>query len=238
MKTKSKPQVIILNGWGQEKSHWALVRESLNQFYPTESLDMPGFGDLSASRKVISIAEYANWTKRKIENKFTNQEIILIGHSFGGRIAAEIASSNPDWLKHLILISAPCVNYKTIFTKANNFVAALAKKLIPDGKFKRLIRDHFTSTDLQKVRGKHMEKVFRAAINYDQSRKLTKINSPSTLIWGENDAEVPIKVAKVILKLIPECKLAILPELGHNIHLENPSLLFGTIKNTIQNINK
>lgn len=97
-------KIVILHGWGHDKTMWGSIVKKLGR--NAIALDLPGFGAEPLHDKNWGVPDYANWVNRKI-SKYKN--VMLIGHSFGGRIAAEIASKNPENLKGLILTGAPCL---------------------------------------------------------------------------------------------------------------------------------
>ncbi|MBD3329719.1 alpha/beta fold hydrolase [Candidatus Dojkabacteria bacterium] len=237
MKSQDKLKLIILHGWGQEKSQWSIFADKIGQTISTEVFDLPGFGKEPINKNVKTVKEYAQWTTKLIENKRGNHKVILMGHSFGGRIAAEIAVNNPSWLKSLILIAAPCIRIPSLKNQILGSLAKIASSVIPESKLKDKIIIKFGSEDYIRARNTELEEIFRAAIGYDQSHQLGKINIPTSLVWGESDTEVPVSIAKKMLTLIPDCKLTILPDTGHNIHLENPDLLYGKVRNLIQEQN-
>ncbi len=79
------PVILMLHGW----------KDSLNTFdklvpllpgYRVIRLDMPGFGASDAPRNAWGVGEYVDFVKAFIEKLNISPEII-VGHSFGGRIA-------------------------------------------------------------------------------------------------------------------------------------------------------
>jgi pimeloyl-ACP methyl ester carboxylesterase len=45
------------------------------------------------------------------------------------------------------------------------------------------------------------------------------------VVWGEKDKIVPVKYAHIFKEKIKDCRLEILPEIGHSPHLEVPEKL-------------
>src|SRR3989344_5991206 len=105
-------KLVILHGWGQNSQNWHEIAEKIN--INTNLIDLPGFGTEKLISNKWTITDYSNWVVKKIN---TDDDTILLGHSFGGRIAAEIASKNPKWLKALILTGAPCLYRPNIQSK-------------------------------------------------------------------------------------------------------------------------
>ena len=89
---KNTPLIILLHGWGAESSLWRNFMEklSLNGF-TSYALDFPGFGKSSLPPKDFSLKDFAAIVK-SFSPRLGLSEIILIGHSFGGRVAIKFAS--------------------------------------------------------------------------------------------------------------------------------------------------
>ena len=53
------------------------------------------------------------------------------------------------------------------------------------------------------------------AVGESYEELLPKIVCPVELVWGSDDAEVPLALAKAAAELLPRVKLTILPGAGH-----------------------
>lgn len=216
-------KIIILHGWGHNGQLWHSLA---NKFQDAIALDMPGFGDEPLIENDWGIPEYAKWVD---ENISKYKQVVLLGHSFGGRVATEIASTNPKYLRGLILSGAPSIYRPSHKTKLKIKVYKASKTFLPP-----VMRRKFYSGDL-KISGK-LEKIFRKVVTYDQTRQLQKIKVPTLLIWGKNDDQVPVRIAEEIHHLIENSKLKIIEDSGHNTYLEKSDLFYGYVKNFISNL--
>lgn len=216
-------KIVILHGWGHNAELWQDLASRFGK--DAIAITMPGFGNEPLIKSDWGVPEYAKWVEKKI-SKY--KDVILIGHSFGGRVASEITSKQPKFLKALILSGAPCLYRPTLSLKLKIKSYKLIKHIIPTN-FRKL----FYSGDLKRA-GK-LEKVFRKVVNYDQTEQLQKIKVPTLLIWGENDKDVPLRIAFEINSLIKNSELKIIENTGHNSYLENPNLFFGYVQNFISN---
>jgi pimeloyl-ACP methyl ester carboxylesterase len=219
--------LIILPGWKQNSQDWQQVTKKLSQDIKVSVINLPGFGIEPISSQDWGIPEYSEWVRNKIEKDYENEDIILLGHSFGGRLACEIASQRPNWLKALILFAAPVLyrpNKKVLFLKyfsrkTPNFIKNLFKR--------------FSSQDYNEVKNTNLNTIFKKVYDVDQTEKLQKINIKTFLIWGEKDTSVSVRIGKEANNLLKNSTLDVLPNCGHNIHINNPNLLYGTIKKII-----
>lgn len=222
------PTVVILHGWGQDSSDWAVFKKMLEKDFSVVALDLPGFGEELLEDKNWTIPDYADWVTSRL-GEIQGDKIIL-GHSFGGRIASYIASNRPKWLKGLILYGAPCVYRPSLQIKIKIRLAKILRGL----NMRKLFA--VKNTELANADGAGLGKVFRNAVPFDQTESLSQIAVPTLLVWGEYDSTVPLLIARRIQTLITTSKLAIIDQVGHNAHLENPYLFYGIVKNFIKNL--
>jgi pimeloyl-ACP methyl ester carboxylesterase len=210
-------KLIVLHGWKHDKSKWDGF---IQYFEPSDVMvfDLPGFGKEKLIDNRWGIPEYSTWVKKKID-ALGEKNIILLGHSFGGRIAGYIASEDPVWLKGLILYGSPLLYRPAPAVRIKIKIAKLLKKL------------GFSKTD-----GDMMYPIFKRAVTFDQTKLLPKITVPALLLWGENDTEVPIAIAKEAHALIRGSQLIIMQDAGHNAHLDNSNLFYGIIKKFIDDL--
>lgn len=219
-------QIIILHGWAQSAQDWEGLETKLGK--RAVSMEMPGFGDEPLISKRWGVSEYADWVMKKI-NK--NKNTIIIGHSFGGRVAAEIGSRQPGWLKGLILSGAPCLYRPSLRTKLRVRIYKFLKLFLP-----KKYRVYFYTRDLANAGEMGLEQVFRDVVNYDQTSQIQKINVPTLIVWGERDHIVPMRIAEEMNSLIDKSELKIIEGAGHNSYFDNPNLFYGYVKTYIDNI--
>ena len=206
--------LVALHGWGQDRHTWDELKEQFSKDHVVV-FDLPGFGQEPFVSADWSIPEYGEWVKRKIAD-LNEKTVVLLGHSFGGRIASFIASENPPWLKKLVLYGAPCIYRPSLRVRLMIAAAKLARML-----------------GLRRNDRSGMAAVFRKVVPFDPTHLLRKIKVPTLIVWGERDIEVPIRIAREMRHLIPNSKLTILEGAGHNAHLEHSNLFYGIIKTFI-----
>lgn len=219
-------KLVILHGWGQDAQIWSNMADMLGK--NTIVFDMPGFGKEKKVDDQWGVPEYASWVSNKIKSE---RSVILLGHSFGGRIATKIASENPKWLKGLILSGSPSLYRPSIKTQ---LLILLAKTLKPFLPIK--IYHKFYSKDLTDAGNMNLENTFRKVVIYDQTDQVPKIKVPTLLIWGEKDAEAPLRIAYELKNLIKNSDLKIIKNANHDSFLDNPNLFYRYVKNFVKNI--
>src|SRR3989338_11430822 len=99
--------ILILHGWNLDSKKFSpLVKEFNRKGLVAEAIDLPGFGKSNIPRRSLILSDYVKFVERHIKKKKWT-EVVIIGHSFGGRILTKLASKNPDYLKAVILSGTP-----------------------------------------------------------------------------------------------------------------------------------
>jgi pimeloyl-ACP methyl ester carboxylesterase len=64
--------------------------------------------------------------------------------------------------------------------------------------------------------------------------QLSRLSGPVSLIWGEDDHEVPVSLAETARSLIKEASLEVLPGIGHFVPVEAPDALRRAIDESLR----
>jgi pimeloyl-ACP methyl ester carboxylesterase len=70
-----------------------------------------------------------------------------------------------------------------------------------------------------------MRDILVKVVNESYEGQLRRISAPVHLLWGAEDAEVPVSVAEASVALLSNATLEILPGVGHMVPLEAPDAL-------------
>ncbi|XP_053677904.1 (Lyso)-N-acylphosphatidylethanolamine lipase-like [Anopheles nili] len=98
--------LVLVHGLGAGVALWVLNLDALAKDRPVYAIDVLGFGRSSRPRFSSDPAVVEKQLVKSIDEwrrEMNLKEIILLGHSMGGYIAASYALSYPDRLRHLIL---------------------------------------------------------------------------------------------------------------------------------------
>ncbi|MFH1564615.1 MAG: alpha/beta hydrolase [bacterium] len=210
---------ILLHGWGCELNIFNNLVSKINQNrYTIYALDFPGFGKSQMPKEIYGVGEYAKFLKKFIE-KLEIKNPIILGHSFGGRVAIKFASDYPDVVKRLILTGSEGI--KKDLKKSYLFVAKVGKKIfnLPFlKKYKNKVLEKVGAKDL--AESGEREEIFRKVVNQDLREFAKNIKIPTLLIYGINDDETPIEYGKIFNELISDSRLEIIKNAGHYVFLE------------------
>ena len=201
------PTVCFLHGWGRSSQDFYLISQS----YDYINFDLPGFGKSQEPETSMNPKEYAEYINQFIPNSVET----VVGHSFGGRVAVHLSGLRN--FEKLILIGVPLIKKQTSSGKLAmlNFYKSLNRfGILSNDKIEK-IKKKKGSYDYRNSQGIMRENLVKA-VNDDLSQELENIKSKVHLIWGSEDKEVPIDIAKEANKKIKKSNLHILEGQGHN----------------------
>jgi pimeloyl-ACP methyl ester carboxylesterase len=162
------------------------------------------------------------------------RSVDLIGESFGGMIAAEVASLAPERVRRLALVgsiglwldAAPAPDP---FARPASDLHALAW-VNPESDAARPFLPDLGSEDdkrrstLERIRSLSAAAKFIWPIPDKGLRKrIHRLRAPTLLLWGEEDRLVPLAYGKAFNELIPGSRLVTVSGAGHFPLLENPA---------------
>lgn len=218
--------VILLHGWGCTHDIFRNLHAILEKDFKVYAIDFPGFGKSSVPTEVWGVEEYTRMLEIFIR-ELNIENPVLLGHSFGGRVAILYASRNP--VEKVILVDAAGVRpRRTAKYYVKVYSYKLYKKLLPllVGREKAAeqiesYRKKAGSEDYKNLSGT-MRKIFVKVVNEDLKKVMSRITASVLLIWGENDTATPLRDAKIMNKRIKDSGLVIFKNAGHYSFLDKP----------------
>jgi pimeloyl-ACP methyl ester carboxylesterase len=105
----ANPLVLVHGDFGDGFESWSVACERIGKGRRTVVVDRPGFGeDLPADAR-FSIADEARALLGTLDDMAIHS-FHLVGHSYGGLIALEMAATQPDSVRSLHLIEPPLLD--------------------------------------------------------------------------------------------------------------------------------
>ncbi len=207
--------VILLHGWGQNIEMMAYIATFLKDHFKVYVMDLPGFGESEEPNEAFGIPEYSTWLKH-FNDHFHIEEPILIGHSFGARIAFDYAYRYP--VRRMCLTGAAGLRPKrTLAWYIKTYTYKLGKKILSIGPFKvylKKLQDNMGSEDYKNA-SETMRRVLVKTVNYDVRDLLPKIDTETLLVFGDKDEATPLWMGKEIERLMPDCALVVFENDDH-----------------------
>ena len=202
--------IVFLHGWGGEINSFKLVCKYLNFDYKALFIDFPPFGKSSEMEIPWTIFDYAEATLNIMRlEKF--EQPIIVGHSFGGRVACLLASGG--FAKKLMLVDSAGLKPKRslkfyVKSACNKIKKKLGCKNIKGSK------DYNSLSPI-------MKKTFVNIVNTFLEKYVIHINVPTIIFWGAKDKDTPLYMAKCFKNLIKSCELIVVKNAGHFSYLDD-----------------
>jgi pimeloyl-ACP methyl ester carboxylesterase len=204
-------------GAGQWRPYHSLLADHFDVIAP----DGPGFGGSDAIEAIEAIDDHVYFTLDLLD-RLGLERPHVVGASFGGWLAAELAVHSPHRVGRLVLVDAigldlPDHPYADLFamTREETIAAlfhdqAVGEKVFPpDPDIDTLVQDYKDKTAFAKVAWSPF------FCNPKLERRLRRITAPTLVIWGADDRVAPVAHGERYAESIPDATLTVLPECGH-----------------------
>lgn len=223
------PNILFLHGYGQNKEMMIPLAKRAEKFANVLALDLPGSKNNNLT-SVFSIENYVEYLENILKTH-NFQPDIIVGHSFGGKLASFYALNHPTTL----LLLAPSTIKPSFSLK--RFIKIRAYKI-----FKWLHKHQIIRTipkslqgsrDYQNTSGINRITFIKIVNSYLNKKQLKKLKSEIYLIYGNRDQEISYRQMKKFAKYSPQTHLIVIKG-DHFAYIVNVSaitdLLFEIIK--------
>jgi pimeloyl-ACP methyl ester carboxylesterase len=225
--------IVALHGWRRTHVDFDPVfdsREAAGQ--RVVALDLNGFGATPEPPEPWGSEDYADALVDLFDEPGALAEkVVVVGHSFGGRVAVRLATKVPDRIERLVLSGVPLLDREGRRARpaaAYRLVRRLhGVGLVGDHRLEAM-KDKYGSPDYRAAKGV-MRDVFVKLLAESYSADMAAIGCPVDLVWGAADTEVPLEVATRASGIFPAARLIVLPEIGHLVPTEAPGALWEVI---------
>ncbi|MEO6121183.1 MAG: alpha/beta hydrolase [Acidimicrobiales bacterium] len=215
-------RVVALHGWGRTSADFDVVLAGLDAV----ALDLPGFGATPAPPEPWGAAGYAAAVAPVLDE--AGGPVVVLGHSFGARVAVHLAAARPDAVAGLVLTGAPLVRPEGTASRrpatAYRLARAAHRRGLLSERRMESWRQRYGSADYRAVTGV-MRAVHVRAVNETYDEVLAGLSCPVELVWGDDDAEVPLAVAEALQRRLPGSTLLPVAGAGHLTPLTAPEVL-------------
>lgn len=242
--------VVLIHGLASNKSSFYETVPALARRYRVHAIDMPGFG---YSSKPLIAAYDAPWFARAMRRWMDAMGIErahLVGNSLGGRVAIELALTEPDRVASLSLL-APSMAWRRrrelvpLLKLLRPELSVLPHQIRPamirrqfEAMFARpeRIDSSVAELALEEFCSHYRSRAARMAL-YTTARnipleepfgpsgfwtRLAGLKRPTMFVWGDRDRLSPAGFARHVGELLPDARMELLEECGHAPQIELP----------------
>lgn len=234
--------VVLLHAFPLNSKMWEPQIASLGDRFRFVALDLSGFGDSNAPEEGYSMAAWAREVQAVLD-EIGADKVVLVGLSMGGYLAFECLRRFRERVSALVLADTraeadpPEGIEKRTKQQAmvrdggrDELIAALTAALISDATTSNKPDVVATLRDLMDNPAAGFVGALEAMKNRpDSSDELARIDVPTLVIVGENDAITPPDAARKIHEHVAGSRLVVIPEAGHLSNLEAPEAFNGAL---------
>lgn len=186
--------VILLHGWGQNTIMMDYIATFLSNHFKVHNIDFPGFGKSEEPKEAWSNEDYVEMLKEFVDENNINNPI-LIGHSFGCRVALYYAYKYPVY-KMVLTGAAGIIAKHDLKWYFKVYTYKLGKLILKPFKgLSEKLRTNAGSEDY-KNSSEVMKGTLVKCVNFDITPYLKDIEPETLLVFGENDTATPLWMGK------------------------------------------
>lgn len=221
-------EVVGLHGWARSHDDLEAALGGLNALL----IDLPGFGVSPEPPAAWGSLEYAELVADALRT--LNRPQVVVGHSFGGRVAVRLAAGWPELVAGVVLTGVPLLRRSNAAAPSWRFrVARWGSRhgLVSDDRMEKL-RQRYGSEDYRRANGV-MRSVLVRVVNESYEEDLPRITCPVELIWGSKDTAAPLEMVQRACDLLPKARLEVIDDAGHFTPLSHPDVIRSSVTRLI-----
>jgi pimeloyl-ACP methyl ester carboxylesterase len=251
--------LLLIHGMAGSGQTWRAVLPQLAKKYRVIAPDLLGHGQSSKPRTDYSLGAFAVGL-RDLLDELGVESATVVGHSLGGGVAMQFLYQHPDYCRRLVLIGSgglgPDVGWilRLLAAPGAEFVMPVIAPS-PVLRAGNAVRSWLSSAGLRSPRGAEIWAAYssfsdsatreaflrtlRSVVDYrgQSVSALNRLNLreglPVLAIWGEEDNIIPVDHAYSALEARPDCRVEILPGIGHFAQVEAPNEVIDLIEEFI-----
>jgi pimeloyl-ACP methyl ester carboxylesterase len=239
------PVVLWIHGLSANWQSWLLNIPALMGTYRCVALDLPGFGASAMPPGEVTITGYAACVDAVCEALGIGAASV-VGHSMGGFVGTELALQFPTRVERLVLVSAAGLSQETVrrepvlavgrlLASGAAHAAAYQDTVVRRPRLRRLALQGIVRYP-ERLSPALIAELFQGAgkpgflpaldalMTYSYRDRLSRIEVPVLIVWGEYDMLVPVADADEYVRLIgPNARRVIFEDTGHAPSFERPT---------------
>lgn len=228
----SGPDIVLLHPVGLDRTFWGAAASMSGSGYRMTSLDLRGHGDSGAAERRPPIGVYADDVLETMR-AFSISRAVVLGLSFGGMVAQELALRGPESVAGLILAACPPgvadsarenMRQRGLVAERDGMAAIVATTI------SRWFTESFVADlSVERVRQRLLRDRperwsdgWHAIAEFDALPRLHSIKVPTLVVAGERDMAMGRHGSDTLAGAISGAKLAVIPAAPHMMQIETP----------------
>ncbi len=230
--------LMFIHGSGGDHTNWENQYVNLDKDFNILAIDLPGHGQ-SGGKGEQEVVRYVEWVKKLVE-ALGLKKPVLIGHSLGAAISLTFAINYGSLISGIIPVGGGVkmpVNQMIldgIRKDTASVIALVVKFSVTKENRERLsgiLTDGLSAADPEIMYGD-----FLSCNRLDITAAISRINVPALLVCGADDKMTPPALSQYMKDHIAGAKLALIPEAGHFVMMENVAEFNKAVKEFAQSL--
>lgn len=225
--------LVLLHGLGDSAETWARVMPGLAHERRVLAPDLAGFGRAPVPREGMRLSVLVRYLEGFLDALGVGR-VVLVGNSLGGAVAMRYAAKNPGRVQRLFLLnSAGLLNYVPSELEPGTREEARQLARITFGPEAMMPR-FFLNDLIRASRDPARRAYLRSDEPTDVREDLGLIQTPTTIIWGEQDRLIPPEHGTALREGIRGSELILLPGVAHVPQIQAPKEVLRIITERLQ----
>lgn len=214
---------MLLHGWGASRESLRGLGILFQHLFQVHLIDLPGFGEAPLPPVDWDTNKYADLVDRYLAERRLGS-VVLLGHSFGGRVAIRLAARKVPHVQGLVLLGVPGLpreswswrRARRVAIRLLRRVLSWVRPLTGPGPLERHSR-RFGSRDY--LAAGALRPLLVRTVNEDLSECARAVTCPVLLVYGENDTESPPLLGRRYSALMGDrATLEVVPHKDHYLY--------------------
>ena len=203
--------------------------DNVAQFFPEKGYKViiPELPLFELPLLTTNVNSFAKYLKDFIAHKKLDK-VILLGNSLGGHIGLLYTKQYPENVKALVITGSSGL-YESAMGESypkrgdRNYIKTKTENVFYDPAIatKELVDEVFETVN-DRVKLIRTLAIAKSAIRHNMGKDLPKMNTPTCIIWGENDSVTPPEVGTEFHEKLPDSDLFWIKKCGHAAMMEHP----------------
>lgn len=241
--------LVMLHGWGMHAGVWQGINVALTDHFRIHWVDLPGHGQSRDQHVIPRLDRWAEMVVASVTPHLSGPACWL-GWSLGGMVAMQVANQYPQLVRRLVLVAT-----SLRFCQADDWPEAVAPEVLQGFEID-LLQDHHATLQrflalqvigdvqarqtLKELRQRLLEQpepptnALEAGLEILHTADLRflapQLELPVLLIGGERDRLVSPAALHNVARLLPQCRLEVMPAAGHAPFISQPDYFVNLVK--------